>query len=384
MIFDIGSRDCVQSIELCKQFPNSKICVFECNPNAVDMCKQNIAPYSDRIALIAGAACDYAGVIDICYINDHDYSFIQNKISLRNVKLLVNNKQILYDCCKKQVILVSTGVFQSYITTNVDQLLKFDFNIHVIIDKSFFDYMEKYKHLVNLVDASKLDTDFDKKSNLDKNFRNGFWHNASKRMFILNAYMKQHRIKNVIHLENDVLLYSDMNYKFDEKMYVTMDSKNRCIPGIMYIPNYELFNKLIENYNYSKNDMENLGVFYNNNRHVVNAFPIIDNSNSVEKNMYNEHFERFNSIFDGAAMGQYLGGVDPRNTPGDTRGFVNETCVIKYDKYKFKWLKKGTHYLPHIEINDAMIPINNLHIHSKKLEQFSMNDPVENKFIIKK
>ena len=286
---------------------------------------------------------------------------------------------------KKHVILVSTGVFQSYITTNIDQLLKFDFNIHIIIDNNFFDYMEKYKHLVHLVCASKLCTEFDDKSNLDKNFRNGFWHNASKRLFILNAYMKQHRIKNVIHLENDVLLYSDMNYEFDEKMYVTMDSNTRCIPGIMYIPNYELFNKLIENYDYSKNDMENLGIFYNNNRNMVNAFPIIadDSNRVVGKTMYNEHFEKFNSIFDGAAIGQYLGGVDPRNVSGDTCGFVNETCVIKYDKYKFKWLKIGSHYLPHIEINNAMIPINNLHIHSKTLEKFSMNDPIENKFIQK-
>ncbi len=290
-----------------------------------------------------------------------------------------------FDNSKKQVILVSTGVFQSYITTNIDQLLKFDFNIHVIIDNNFFDHMEKYKHLVHLVDASKLCTDFDNKSNLDKNFRNGFWHNASKRMFILNAYMKQHRIKNVIHLENDVLLYSDMNYEFDEKMYVTMDSNTRCIPGIMYIPNHELFNKLIENYNYSKNDMENLGIFFNNNRNMVNAFPIINNSNSIgtTKTIYNEHFEKFNGIFDGAAIGQYLGGVDPRNIPGDTCGFVNETCVIKYNKYKFKWLKKGSHYFPHIEINNDMIPINNLHIHSKTLEKFSMNDPIENKFIKK-
>ena len=34
---------------------------------------------------------------------------------------------------KKEVVLISTGVFQSYMKTNVEQLLKFDFNIHVII-----------------------------------------------------------------------------------------------------------------------------------------------------------------------------------------------------------------------------------------------------------
>ena len=36
---------------------------------------------------------------------------------------------------------------------------------------------------------------------------------------------------------------------------------------------------------------------------------------------------------------------------------------------------------PHIQINDKWIPINNLHIHSKHLEQFRMENPVENKLI---
>ena len=61
--------------------------------------------------------------------------------------------------------------------------------------------------------------------------------------------------------------------------------------------------------------------------------------------MYNENFQEFNSIFDAAAIGQYLGGVDPRNSPGDTRGFVNETCVVNYDKYEFTWIKKENFYL---------------------------------------
>lgn len=281
----------------------------------------------------------------------------------------------------KQVVLVSTGVFQSYIKSNVEQLLKFGFNIHVIIDPDFFDSMNEYKSRINLVDSSKLQTDFDSKSTLDKQFRGGFWNNASKRLFILNEYMKQQGLKNVIHLENDVLLYSDMNYDLDEKMYFTIDAEHRCIPGIMYIPNHELFDRLIKEYDYSKNDMDNLAIFYHRNRDIVNTFPIIDNS--VEKSIYNDKFERFNSIFDGAAIGQYLGGIDPRNIPGDTTGFVNETCVIKYNNYQFKWLKKGGYYVPYILINDQLIQINNLHIHSKNLDQFSMETPIENRFISK-
>ena len=68
-IFDIGSRDCKQSIEFYKTFSNAKIYSFECNPNTLDLCEKNIIPYKDRITLIKGAVCDYDGSITFYPIN---------------------------------------------------------------------------------------------------------------------------------------------------------------------------------------------------------------------------------------------------------------------------------------------------------------------------
>lgn len=69
IIFDIGSRDCVQSIEFYNSYPNAKIYAFECNPNTLDICKKNIENYKDRITLIEGAVCDYDGDITFFPIN---------------------------------------------------------------------------------------------------------------------------------------------------------------------------------------------------------------------------------------------------------------------------------------------------------------------------
>jgi FkbM family methyltransferase len=63
VIFDIGSRDCMQSIEFYNEFPNAKIYAFECNPNTLHICRKNIEKYLDRITLIEGAVCDYNGII---------------------------------------------------------------------------------------------------------------------------------------------------------------------------------------------------------------------------------------------------------------------------------------------------------------------------------
>jgi len=379
VIFDIGSKDCQQSIEFYKTFPNAKIYAFDCNPNRLDVCEQNISPYQERITLIKDSVCDYDGLIDICYINDNDYKYIENRISVDRIKLLANSNKILINHYRKQVILVSTGIFQTYIKENINQLLKFDFDIHVILDRPFFNNLSEYKSTIKIIDSTSLETNFDKKSKLNKHFRGGFWISTSKRLFLLYEYMKHTNIRNVIHIENDVLLYTNMNYNFEEKIYLTMDSNKRCIPGIIYIPKYELLTNFIKNYDFTKNDMINLANFYNNNKDNVTTFPIINNS--IKKCIYNENYLVFNSIFDGAAIGQYLGGVDPRNLAGDTTGFINETCEIKYDKYTFKWIKKMNNYFPYIEINKRLIPINNLHIHCKNLQNFGIENPIENKYI---
>ena len=195
---------------------------------------------------------------------------------------------------KKQVILVSTGVFQTYIKENINQLLKLDFDIHVIVDSPFLNNLKEYGSSIKIIDTSSILTNFDEKSKLDKHTRGGFWNNASKRLFLVYEYMRSKNIKNVIHLENDVLLYTNMNYNFEEKIYITMDSDSRCIPGIIYIPKYNLFTKLIENYDFTKNDMINLAVFYKKNKDIVKTFPIIDDS--IKKCIYNENFQEFNSI----------------------------------------------------------------------------------------
>ena len=162
-----------------------------------------------------------------------------------------------------------------------------------------------------------------------------------------------------------------------------MDSDKRCIPGIVYIPHFSLLENLIANYDFRKNDMINMSMFFKRNMDICESFPIIKRNKYYDRDdLYNESLSRFEGVFDGAAMGQYLGGIDPRNRSGDTRGFINETCVVKYNHYKFVWIEKGDKlFYPHIIIDDENIPIYNLHIHCKRLGNFMMTNPLEQKLI---
>jgi FkbM family methyltransferase len=53
----------LQAIEFYNHFPNAKIWAFECNPNTLEICRENIRDYTDRITLVEGAVTDYDGDI---------------------------------------------------------------------------------------------------------------------------------------------------------------------------------------------------------------------------------------------------------------------------------------------------------------------------------
>jgi hypothetical protein len=179
------------------------------------------------------------------------------------------------------------------------------------------------------------------------------------------------------------MLYKNLtNYQFNtDKVATIFDCNNRVIPSVIYIPTPAHFKVIIENYNHSLNDMQNLAKFDEN---IIERLPLyIELKTNKETDMVTKNFSKYNTVFDAAAIGQYLAGVDPRNMSGDTRGFVNETCVIKYNINKFFWIKNeiSSLYAPYILINNEYIPIFNLHIHSKNLKDFMSLKPNENKFI---
>jgi hypothetical protein len=139
----------------------------------------------------------------------------------------------------------------------------------------------------------------------------------------------------------------------------------------MYIPSHEIFKIVLDNYDFSKNDMANFSIIKNKTG-LIKTLPIFpkNNSNNKEIQFVSENYDKFNYIFDAAAMGQYLGGIDPRNNPNNTVGFINETCVIKYNNCKFTWATIDDIKRPFLKINDMHLRIFNLHIHHKDLNNF--------------
>jgi len=280
-----------------------------------------------------------------------------------------------------KIILVCLTNFQEYIIDNIKNLIAHNnTDIVVITEPQFFQYFKEFN--IQLINKNDLnDHGFNKKSQLDRHFRNGFWHLCSLRFFYLYSYIEKNNINKCLHIENDVMIYKDLtNYEFQtDKIACTFDCYKRVIPSIIYIPTPNHFNLIISNYDNKLDDMYNLAKFDEN---IIERLPIYsDCSINNEFLMITKNYSKYNMIFDAAAIGQYLGGVDPRNKQGDTTGFINETTIIKYNTNKFYWIKENELYYPHIDINGQLIPIFNLHIHSKNLKNFLSIEPNENKYI---
>ena len=254
-----------------------------------------------------------------------------------------------------EIILVMLNNLQEYILDNIQHLKKHNNNnITVITDKKFNSIFENID--INLINIEDLIPDYvNIASNISSTYRGGFWVLASYRFIAIYEYMKQYNIVNIVHIENDVLIYTNIdtiNFHNTNKLLLTMDSKNRCIPGLMFIPSNEILKKCLDIFNPDLNDMQNFSNCYYNLSENIDTLPIfIENNVTAITHMITKNFKYYNCIFDAAALGQYLGGVDPRNIPGDTRGFVNETCVIDYSKYGIIWKNENDKKIPYIIIN---------------------------------
>ena len=303
------------------------------------------------------------------------------------------------------IVLVCLGVFQEYIMTNIAQLVKLGHTkIYVLTNANLIPLFEPFAELITLVSAESLDDvfNFSAKSVHDKEWRDGFWHYTSARFFTLHSFMAKYNVRNVIHIENDVLLYYNCDETLTEpltnsrRIHIPFDSYTRNIASIVYIPDASTLGQVLAHYDYGKNDMYNFSEI-RKKTNLIDQFPIfiedttlrsasvtdalvsasvtdaLGSASALERAFVSHGWSRFNGyIFDAAAIGQFIGGVDPRNCPNDTRGFINETCVIKYnDEGTILWKNCDGFVKPFLQTREAReIPIFNLHIHSKVLNLY--------------
>lgn len=220
------------------------------------------------------------------------------------------------------------------------------------------------------------------------------WRYSAERFLYLDDFLQETQLSRVFHLENDVMLYTDLSLLlpiFDHyKIGATFDNDDRCIPGFIYFKNAQAIKPLAKHFaNYFmafRQDMKVIADFKNTaGSYYIKPLPIIFPSYSIyyplksnlghlprNPSQYSYNFDLFQSIFDAAAIGQFISGIDPSHIDNNGPGFVNESCIFNPSVFTYEWIKDELgRKVPYLHFQNEKVKINNLHIHSKNLKKFS-------------
>ena len=58
-----------------------------------------------------------------------------------------------------------------------------------------------------------------------------------------------------------------------------------------------------------------------------------------DKKKFSNYVDNLKGLFDAAALGQYLFGIDPIHKTTNTDGFINESTCFKINKQSLQWRK---------------------------------------------
>ena len=269
-------------------------------------------------------------------------------------------------------------------------------HIYLLANKAAIDECVTYDQIddnfecvaLESLKRSKQHEDFIAKTALPS----GFWRYATERFFYLDEFVTKYKLRDVFHLENDNMLYMDLSLYlpvFQQKypgIAAVFDSDFRCIPGFMYIAHKHALKRMTDfitsHAPRGLNDMQIISMYRNRHEQkYIDNLPLIMESYTVQYELKNDlgqkvkdptryykNIDQFNSIFDGAAIGQFLGGTfDRRFGPG----FINETCVFDPSLLSYEWrFDEQRRKVPFAIFQGKAFRINNLHIHSKKLSDF--------------
>ena len=241
---------------------------------------------------------------------------------------------------------------------------------------------------VNFISTSDFydNSDFQKIfKNLNNNlsFRNGFWLKTLERFFVLEQFMKKYNVDSLMHAELDQLLFGIdelekvLKAQNRDGLYIPMHKLDEAIASLIYIQNSKTLSSLL-NFAHSSsfpNEMKLIAEWGNKHPDQIFGLPTL----AAELIPYSElksikilTANTVKGIVDGAQLGQWVAGIDPRNVPiskRPTNMFVESTNPLMLDGAQMNNLrfslddegkKLQVRYL-----EEPPQRLYNLHLHSK-------------------
>ena len=295
------------------------------------------------------------------------------------------------------VVLSFIGTLPNYVVDCVHQIrCFFQGDIYLILNDLNSPFaklcIEKYNiKIVNYDDVSHEDFNIASNEKQHKfeiipqlTGREELYKRSLERFFLLQNLMKNQNLNDCLFIELDNLIYDDPNNWLNEfskhelcYMYHIYDCYSS---GIMYVKNHESLNGFLTNIlncirhgNCFFSDMTCLARWYQEseeNKKKIQIIPTYWKNDTVNLLAHENYGKYGDSIFDAASIGVFLLGLDPFHTNGIVvLGLKGNPDAIDYTQQKFEWiLDEQGRKKPFIWDGEKWVLINNLHVHSKQLQ----------------
>ncbi len=293
------------------------------------------------------------------------------------------------------LLLTHIGPLPPYIEYSLKQFRTFNPHVKTVFigDTPNEGLMNKYNieyYYCNLHNSPKFKTarDYDSTHNIFHHWPSkDFWFYTYARFYAIEEYLQTTpNLKDFFFFENDILLYKDLGSikKFLNKqegdIFFTMGDDTRITTGFSYFRHKNSFFKLVKDMddilfnpaeiqdirrNYSECCPSEMTILrkIKNKFNYITPLPILPVENS-------------NFIFDPASYGQFLGGDQEGNanfideTTYICQEILNQNIKITFETEKDRRFSSYGYRKPFCEYKGKKYRICNLHLWSKKLENF--------------
>jgi hypothetical protein len=218
---------------------------------------------------------------------------------------------------------------------------------------------------------------------------NDFWMITTTRFIYIENFIRERGLIDIYHFENDVMVYYDIQtlHNMFSALYpnlaITVGGPDKAITGFMYIKNYQalwsmthFFVNLLRRYGLKAtkakfgmdmvNEMTLMKVYHTMFPKRMPSLPILPFGEWSKAYFY------FDSIFDPASYGMFVGGNAQEKTPGcKPKDHYIGQLLIEHPEYEVIWKEdEEKRKIPYFKYNGKEVKINNLHIHSKNLHLY--------------
>lgn len=223
----------------------------------------------------------------------------------------------------------------------------------------------------------------------DTAFRKGYWRHVKERFFFVEEVMIQESLTDTISMEYDVLVYGNLTElcrkldRLPKTLRMVMDNDTRGHPAFLYFPtvadarSLTTFFAAVAAMPYE--DMQTLALY--SKIFPTHFFPVLtearnhsvpsrrsqQGNTSPSTHFLSEDSEALGVLFDSLVVGQWVGGIDSRNTGGrKIVNYENEGALYSIREMPFEWQNIDGRWRPILD-NRLLFTI---HVHSKALSCF--------------